>query len=69
MRMLYEHGAAGVRLADNFHKTPPNGHAGLTDQEMERVAQRDLGCSRRSTYRDLGRGPTAGLGYVPFDEQ
>lgn len=49
-------GPSSIRLADNYHATPPNGHAGLTDAEMEAVARKDLGCSRRSTYRDLGRG-------------
>ena len=49
----------GIRISDNFHRTPPAGHAGLTDREMEAVARRDLGVSRRSTYRDLGRGGMA----------
>lgn len=49
----------GTRISDNFHRTPPAGHAGLTDREMEAVARRDLGTSRRSTYRDLGRGGVA----------
>jgi hypothetical protein len=59
--MLYRHDTPAVRLADNLHATPPNGHEGLTDAEMEKVARRDLGCSRRSTYRDLGRGPRQGF--------
>lgn len=46
----------GVRIADNFHRHAPPGKQGLTDREMEAVARRDLGCSRRSTYRELGRG-------------
>jgi hypothetical protein len=55
-----ELGPQGIRLADSLHATPPNGHEGLTDAEMEKVARHDLGCSRRSTYRDLGRGSRQG---------
>ena len=52
-------GPMGLRLSDNFRATPPNGHEGLTDDEMEAVCRRDLGCKRRSVYRDLGRGQIA----------
>ena len=58
----------GINLGALLH--PPR----LTDEEIEAVCRRDLGCTRLAVYRDLGRGGENRSGArrplaVPYDSE